>query len=128
MINIRPMAETSDTVTLRRADYEALLNALEDAQDVAAARAAEARVDSGESEYLPIEVVERLLAGESPVRVWRERRGISACALAEAAGISTSHLSAIETGRKAASFEVVTRIAKVLKVCLEDLAPSSFRK
>ncbi len=126
MINIRPMAETNDTVTLRRADYEALLNALEDAEDVAAAKAAEARVDSGQSEYLPIDVAERLLAGESPLRVWREHRGISAGALAEAVGISMSYLSAIEGRRRPGSFEVMTRIAKVLGVSLEDLA--SFRK
>ena len=53
----RPLAETADTVTLSRADYEALLEALEDSRDVAAAIAAEARVASGESEYLPAEMV-----------------------------------------------------------------------
>ena len=40
---IRPIAETGDTVTLRRADFEALLEAVEDAEDIRALHAAEAR-------------------------------------------------------------------------------------
>ncbi len=39
----RPIAQTGDTVTLSRADYERLLEALEDAEDIAALEAAAAR-------------------------------------------------------------------------------------
>jgi hypothetical protein len=94
---ITPLAETKDTVTLRRADYQALLEALEDASDVASLREAEAAVQRGESELLPIEMVERLLAGENPVRVWRTHRGMTAHALARIADLAPSYLSEIET-------------------------------
>jgi DNA-binding XRE family transcriptional regulator len=118
---ITPVAETKDTVTLRRADYDALLEALEDAADLAALREAEAAVQRGESELLPIEMVERLLAGESPVRVWRAHRGMTAHDLAKAAGLAPSYLSEIETGKKPGSVDAIARLARALGVAMEDL-------
>lgn len=120
---ITPIAETTETVTLRRADYQALLEALEDAADVAALREAEAAVQRGESELLPVEVVERLLAGESPVRVWRSYRGLTAHQLAKLADLAPSYLSEIETGKKPGSFDAMARLAHALDVAMEDLAP-----
>jgi DNA-binding XRE family transcriptional regulator len=124
---IRPVAETKDTVTLRRADYQALLEALEDASDVAALREAEAAVQRGESELLPIKMVERLLAGENPVRVWRTHRGLTAHQLAKLAGLAPSYLSEIETGKKPGSFDAMARLARALGVAMEDLTPADVR-
>ena len=71
---IRPLAENGDTVLLRRADYEALVREAEDAAEAAQIREAEARVAAGEDEYVPVELTTRLMAGEVPVRIWREHR------------------------------------------------------
>lgn len=119
---IHPIATTDETVTLSRADFEALVEALEDAEDLAVLRAAEARVTAGEGEYLPVEMVERLAAGESPVKVWREHRGMTAKALAAAAGINAAYLSEIETGKKPGSFDAMAKLAKALGISLDDLA------
>jgi len=121
---IRPISTTEDTVTFARTDYEALLEALEDAEDIAASRAVMDRVAAGEEEVLPFEMVERLLSGESPVRVWRDHRGLTARELAAKAGISPAYLSEIETGKKAGSLETMGKIARTLNVSLDDLAPS----
>jgi DNA-binding Xre family transcriptional regulator len=110
-------------MTLRRADYQALLEALEDAADVALLREAEAAVQRGESELLPIEMVERLLAGESPVRVWRTHRGMTANGLARIARLAPSYLSEIETGKKPGSVDALARLARALGVAMEDLVP-----
>jgi DNA-binding XRE family transcriptional regulator len=118
---ITPVAETQDTVTLRRADYQALLEAVEDAADIVALRAAEAAVQRGESELLPIEMVERLLAGANPVRVWRTHRGMTAHELAKIAGLAPSYLSEIETGKKPGSVAAIARLARALGVAMEDL-------
>jgi len=123
---IRPVAETRDTVTLRRTDYEALLATREDTADIAILRAAEAAVQRGESELLPVEMVERVLAGENPVRVWRSHRGLSAHELAEAAGMAPSYLSEIETGRKPGSFDAMARLARALGVAMEDFSEFHF--
>lgn len=101
---VRPLAENGDTVLLRRADYETLVRRAEDAADALQIREAEARVAAGEDEYVPVELTQRLMAGEVPVRVWRQHRGLSARALAARAGISAAYLSQIETGKKPGSF------------------------
>jgi DNA-binding Xre family transcriptional regulator len=121
---ITPVPETTETVTLRRADYQALLEALEDAADIALLREAEAAVQRGESELMPIEMIERLLAGESPVRVWRAHRGMSAHELARRAKLAPSYLSEIETGKKPGSFDAMARLARALGVAMEDLVPA----
>jgi hypothetical protein len=117
----RPIAETADSVTLRRADFESLLKQLEDAQDIAAIRETEARIASGDDERVPIAVVDRLVTGEHPVRVWREHRGMTGRALAAAAQIPASYLSAIESGRKPGSFQAMAALAAALRVDMEDL-------
>jgi ribosome-binding protein aMBF1 (putative translation factor) len=120
---IRPLAEDGDTVLLRRADYEALVRHAEDAADAARVRAVEARVAAGADEYVPVALTERLAAGESPVRVWREHRGLSARTLASRAGISAAYLSQIETGKKPGSFDAMAKLARALGVDMEDLEP-----
>jgi ribosome-binding protein aMBF1 (putative translation factor) len=120
---IRPLAENGDTVLLRRADYEALVRRAEDVADAVQIRAAEARVAAGEDEYVPIELTKRLMAGEVPVRVWREHRGLSARAVAARAGISAAYLSQIETGKKPGSFDAMAKLARALGVDMEDLEP-----
>jgi DNA-binding Xre family transcriptional regulator len=120
---IRPLAEKDDTVLLKRADYEALVRQAEDAADAAQIRATEARVAAGEDEYVPVTLTKRLMAGEIPVRVWREHRGLSARALASRAGISTAYLSQIETGKKPGSFDAMAKVARALGVSMEDLEP-----
>jgi DNA-binding Xre family transcriptional regulator len=120
---IRPLAESGDTVLLRRADFEALMREAADAADPAQIREAEARVEAGEDEYVPIDLTKRLMAGEVPVRVWREHRGLSARALASRAGISAAYLSQIETGKKPGSFDAMSKLARALEVDMEDLEP-----
>jgi DNA-binding XRE family transcriptional regulator len=121
------MSDTTETVTLTRAEYEALIARLEDAEDLAAVAAAEAREaalgkESARADYLPIELVRRLSAGEHPVRVWRAHRGLTREALAAAAGIAPSYLSEIETRRKPGSFGAFAKLAAALHISLDDLA------
>ncbi|HXQ65277.1 MAG TPA: helix-turn-helix transcriptional regulator [Alphaproteobacteria bacterium] len=126
MTEIKILAETPDTVTLRRADFQALVAAAADAADLAAVRAHSTYEDrvgwqAARRNYLSRREVLRLLDGESPVRVWREKRGLSQRALAAAAQISPSYLAEIETGRKPGSKNALLAVATVLEVLLEDL-------
>ncbi|MFI5023280.1 MAG: helix-turn-helix domain-containing protein [Alphaproteobacteria bacterium] len=123
---IKILAETPDTVTLRRADYQALVAAAADVADLAAVRdhsTYEDRVgwQAARRNYLSRREAQRLLDGESPVRVWREKRGLSQRALAAAAQISPSYLAEIETGRKPGSKNALLAVATVLEVLLEEL-------
>jgi DNA-binding Xre family transcriptional regulator len=121
------MSDTTNTVTLTRVEYEALIERIEDAEDLAPIAAAEAREaalgkEKARADYLPIELVRRLSAGEHPVRVWRAHRGLSREALAAAAGIAPSYLSEIETRRKPGSFSALAKLVAALHVSLDDLA------
>lgn len=121
------MTETADTVTLSRAEYEALISRLEDAEDNAAIDRLEARIAkegfaAATADYLPGELVARLIAGEHPVRVWRAHRSMTREALAAAAGVSPSYLTEIETRRKPGSFDAIMKLAAALNVPLDDIA------
>ena len=66
-------------------------------------------------------MVYALLDGDNPIRVWREHRGLSQQQLAETAGISKPYLSQLEAGKREASQRVIRRLAKTLRVDLDDL-------
>ncbi|MGH6792517.1 MAG: helix-turn-helix domain-containing protein [Methyloceanibacter sp.] len=122
MIVVEPIALTDDTAVLRRRDYDALIEAYEDAADALALAAVRAREAAGDAEYVPVELAERIfVAGEHPVRVWREHRGRALGALAKEAGIAQSYLSEIENGRKRGSVRALAALAKALRVDIEDL-------
>jgi DNA-binding XRE family transcriptional regulator len=99
------------------AGYERLVEAEEMLADVQAYDAAKARAD----EQLPLAIVDRLLAGESEVRVFREHRGLTQAELAAAAGISVPYLSQIEARRRRPSTAVLHRLAGRLAVTIDDL-------
>ena len=106
------------------ADYERLREAAETLADIAAAEDVLRKLETGEEELIPAEFGDRIIDGESPVRVWREYRGLKARELAEAAGISQSYLSQIESGEREGTFDTMRRIAEALRVTLDDLAPA----
>lgn len=126
MTIITPITESAESVTLSRADYEGLLSAAEDTADAAAVErheAHEARVgwQQARRSYLTAEEARRLLAGENPVRVWREKRSLSQRALAASAGVTPSYLAEIETGRKPGSVDAMGKLARALGVRIDDL-------
>jgi transcriptional regulator with XRE-family HTH domain len=102
-------------VILPLEEYEHLI----DAADIALADRVSAAIATGEDELVPSEIVDRLLGGENPVKVWREHRGLSARQLATAADLSPAYLSEIETGRKDGSVAVLKKIARALAVDLD---------
>lgn len=104
---------------LRAHNRAGLTPADEDAEDRAALLAARA----SEEEALPLNLVNRLFAGKHPVKVYRERRDLTQQALAQLSGLSKVYISQIETGKRGGSTKALTRIARVLNVSLDDLAP-----
>lgn len=108
-------------IVLPEAEYERLLETLEDLEGAAAVRSFEEKLAAGEEELIPAAMVERLLGGENPITVWREYRGLSAKALAEAAGITQPYLSQIESGKRDGTVSTMKRIAEALRVSLDDI-------
>jgi DNA-binding XRE family transcriptional regulator len=104
------------------ADYERLLELAENRGDALAAAAAEQRREGGE-EYLPSAMVDRLLAGESPLRVWRSFRGVTQRNLSAAAGISHNFLSNLEAGKRRGAPDIWRKLAGALNVTVDDIIP-----
>ncbi len=102
-------------------EYEKLRDAAEDATDSRTLRAA--LIGIADEEPIPIEITERVLAGEHPVRVWRTHRGLTQKALAEAAGTTQTYLSQIESGHRVGSMKTLNAVARALEVNLETLLP-----
>ena len=111
-----PNGET--LVVLPLSEYESLI----DKADIAAADKIKADIAAGSDELIPSEIVNRLLDGENPVKVWRSHRGMTARELAAKAGISAPYLSEIEGGKKEGSLSAMKAIADALSVSLDDLA------
>jgi DNA-binding XRE family transcriptional regulator len=104
------------------ADYERLVSEVEDHADEQAAVDAEARRRAGE-EYLPAGMVDRLLAGESPLRTWRKHRGMTLQALSGKSGISIGYLSQIEKGERDGAVKTWRTLAAALDLELDDILP-----
>jgi DNA-binding XRE family transcriptional regulator len=75
-------------------------------------------------ELIPTAVVDRLVAGENPIRVWREYRRLTLEQLADATGITKPYLSQIENGLRQARVNVLGRLADVLAVVLDQIVPA----
>jgi DNA-binding XRE family transcriptional regulator len=104
-------------------EYERLVEEAEMLQDVRAYDEAKQAIATGE-ELVPSEVTYAILDGASPVRVWREYRGLTQQQLAQTAGISVPYLSQIESGKRRGSAEVLVAIAKALGLSLDDIVGS----
>ena len=100
-------------------DLAARLEQVEAERDALALQLA--RIEDISAERVPAAVVRRLAAGEAPLRVWREHRGLSLRALAGLAGISPPMLSEMETGKKEGSLRTLLALARALGVDLDDL-------
>ena len=108
-------------VIIPEAEYLRLLEAIEDSEGLDSVRLFKERLAAGEEELLPAAMVDAILDGESRVRVWREHRGLTAAALAKAAGIASPYLSQIETGKREGTVETYRKLAIALGVTLDDL-------
>lgn len=91
----------------------------EDIGDVIASRMA---MNEASGTFFSDAEVERILSGESPVRVWRKHRRMTQADLAEATGLTDAFLSEIENGKKSPSVDALRRIAEALGATMDDLA------
>ena len=102
-------------------DYTALIERVERLEDLRDCQDFEERLARGEEELIPGDVVERLVEGENPVRVWREHRGLTQEELGARTGLSGPYLSQIESGKREGTVKVFAALAKALDVDIDDL-------
>ena len=103
-------------------DLQTLMDDAEMLADVKAYDTAKARIARGDDELIPLAITERRLAGESPVRIWRDYRALTQEELAKVSKVSRGMIAAIETGHKSGGIATLKKLAAALKVDLDNLA------
>lgn len=107
------MSDT-DTITITRAAYEDLVDARDHGR-------AMREIATGAVETLSGAEVDAYLAAPSNLAFWRHHRGMSQAALAAEVGIKQPSLAQAETRRRGLSVTTYAKLAKVLRVRIEDL-------
>lgn len=79
------------------------------------------RIAAGEEEIFPDSLVERLLSGKHPLKIWRDYRNLTLAALASICNVTTSALSQIEKGKRGPSVALLKRLSQALRCDMDDL-------
>ncbi len=103
-----------DTITLTTDEYQDLI----DARDHALAMR---DVANGTMPALTHEEALDYLNAPGPLAFWRKHRGYTQGTLASLLEISQPYLAQIEAGKRVGDVNLYARIAKLLKVRIEDL-------
>ncbi len=110
-------SEGKKSISVPVAAVKRMLDAYEDMLDIVAFDTVKQRAP----EYVPKQIVDRLIDGENSLRVYREYRGLTQQALANASGVSRDMIAMIETGKKNGSVATVKKLARALGVDIEDM-------
>lgn len=112
-------------ITIKGEDYALIpWEEYEDMADIAAYNDFHRKLEAGEEEFFPAEVVEDiLLRNANPVKVYREYRGKSIEEATAATGISKDYWKKIEKGVCKGSVTTLKKIARFLDVTLDMLTP-----
>jgi antitoxin component HigA of HigAB toxin-antitoxin module len=100
--------------------WERVKEIVEDAEDAAAYAAA---VAGDDGIRYPAAVAMAMAEGTHPVKAWREHRGLTQQALADAAGVSKPFVSQIEGGKRAGTAATLRKLAVALGVPMAALVP-----
>ncbi len=73
------------------------------------------------SEDYPLQVINRILHNEHPIKVFREYRRYTCEQLGLKVGVSAAYINAVEHGKLHPSAEVMRVIARVLHVRLDEI-------
>ena len=111
----------NDMVTISKEEYLRLKAIEEDMSDLRSAHEVLDRIEAGTEELIPSAVVDRLLAGDPPLVVWREHRQLSQAELARRSGVNRVQIVEIEAGRKTGSVASLKKLAAALHVDMDDL-------
>jgi DNA-binding Xre family transcriptional regulator len=124
MNQIRPISETAESVTLNRTDFEAMQEELEDAVDrIAVLEDCIIDMKPDLNKYLlTMDETMRIIDGEHPIKVWREKRGMTVRQLADSLGLHDIEIEELEKGR-AVDRSTLLRIANRLDVLPDMLLP-----
>ena len=110
-----------ETVTIPKDEYLRLKAIEADMADLISAADVLARIKAGTEELIPSAVIDRLLAGDAPLTVWRTHRGLPQAELARQSGVNRIQIIDIEAGRKTGSAATLKKLATALQIDMDDV-------
>ncbi len=105
-----------DTVTISRAEYDALVTHNAELKEHIAA------LEADDGSRIPHPVALAMIRGDSPLSAFRSHHGFTLRQLAEASGVTASYISEIERGIKPGSMSALARLANALDTTIDALA------
>ncbi len=105
-----------ETVTLTRAEYDALVSHNAELEERVAA------LEADDGSRVPHEVAVAIMRGDSPLSAFRSYRRLTLRQLAEATVVTASYISEIECGLKPGSTTALARLATALDTRIGVLA------
>jgi len=106
-----------EMITIPKAEYDRMVEAMEDLEDIQAIKDYEANPKEG----IPHAYVKRILDGENLLKVFREWRGLNQSELARQAQVHRVSIADIEAGRKTGSVHTLKKLADALNITIDDL-------
>jgi mRNA interferase RelE/StbE len=113
----RPLSRDPDDLAIARAGDKA------NAAEAATRRRVADREARIVTETVPAEVARALASGMSPLKAWREGRGLTQTALAARARLSRAYLAQLEAAAREPSLSTLRRLAASLDLLVDDLIP-----
>ena len=114
----------NETIIIDRSEYDRLVDLSEHALDAAAIHAFKTKLSAGEEELIPAQFANRMIEGESPLRVYRDYRDyreLTQTALAKKSGVNRVQIADIEAGRISGSVTTLQKLSAALGVMIDDL-------
>lgn len=97
-------------------EFNRLIEPLKDAEDTATLERLAADVASGDEKTYPHEIIQAIVGGAHPVKVFREYRNMTPAQLAAACDVPPAHIYQIESGKQSMSVDVLRKMAQSLDV------------
>ncbi len=110
----------TDTVTISRDEYAALLQARAELEDIRDADQAARGVSAGGATIAEADM-DAYLAAATPLQFWRGKRGLTQVALAAAIGVSQPYIGQLELGQRTGDVATLVRLAQALDLRVDDL-------
>lgn len=110
-----------DVIEARNDNWVRPAHSEEDVTDITAVREVREALARSEERLIPSAIADRLIDGESPLRVWRNARGLTQAALAKKAGMSQAMISGIERGTRTGDVKTLKSLAEALDLKVDDL-------
>ena len=102
-------------------EYDRLIAAAELLDDIRSYDTAKAAMEHDGGEAIPHDFMKILINTDSPLKAWREYRGLSQYQLADRADVNRVQIIDIEKGKSNGSIATMKKLADALDVTLDDI-------